>query len=138
MYCRNCGSEMNNEAVVCVKCGVPAGKGNQFCPNCGAETNPEAVVCVSCGASLAAPEQADKSEKSKLVAGILGILVGAFGVHNFYLGFTKKAVIQLLISVVSCFTLSVVSGIWGLVEGIYILMAKEGYEKDAEGKILKD
>ncbi len=52
MYCRNCGSEMHEEAVVCVKCGVPAGKGKSFCPTCGAATNEEAVVCVSCGVAL--------------------------------------------------------------------------------------
>ena len=52
MYCRNCGNEMHPEAVVCVKCGVPAGKGNSYCPNCGAETHPEAVICTSCGVPL--------------------------------------------------------------------------------------
>ena len=133
MYCRNCGNEMNNEATVCVKCGVPAGKGNQFCPNCGAQTNAEAVVCVSCGAALAAPE-AEKSDKSKIVAGILGLLLGVWGVHNFYLGFTKKAVIQLIVSIVTCG----IGGIWGFIDGILILMAKEGYNKDAAGKLLKD
>lgn len=133
MYCRNCGNEMNNEAVVCVKCGVPAGKGKSYCPNCGAETNPEAVVCVSCGASLVPPE-VERSEKSKLVAGLLGILIGTFGVHNFYLGFTKKAVIQIVVSVVTCG----LGSIWGLIDGILILMGKEGYDRDADGKLLKD
>ena len=37
MFCRNCGSEMHEEAVVCVKCGVPKGSGNKFCDKCGAE-----------------------------------------------------------------------------------------------------
>ena len=133
MYCRNCGSEMNNEAAVCVKCGVPAGKGNKYCPNCGVETNPEAVVCVSCGASLV-PPVAEKSDKSKLVAALLGILLGYFGIHNFYLGFTTKAIIQIVVSVVTCG----LGGIWGLIEGILILMGKEGFDKDAAGKPLKD
>ncbi len=52
MYCRNCGNEMNNEAVICVKCGVPTGKGNNYCPNCGAQTHPEAVICTTCGVAL--------------------------------------------------------------------------------------
>ncbi len=75
-------------------------------------------------------------QKSKLVAGLLGIFVGAFGIHNFYLGNTKKAVIQLLISVLSCFTLAVVSEIWGLVEGIQILTGS--INTDANGVPLKD
>ena len=29
--------------------------------------------------------------KSKMAAGLLGIFLGAFGVHNFYLGYTTKA-----------------------------------------------
>ena len=52
MFCRHCGNEMAAEAVVCVKCGVPTGKGNHYCPNCGAETDMQAVVCVKCGVSL--------------------------------------------------------------------------------------
>src|SRR5262245_28268981 len=33
--------------------------------------------------------------KQKIVAGILGILLGGLGVHSFYLGNSKKGVIQL-------------------------------------------
>lgn len=75
-------------------------------------------------------------QKSKMVAGILGILLGAFGVHNFYLGYTGKAVAQLLISVLSCFFLAPASAIWGLIEGIFILIGK--INVDAKGNALKD
>jgi len=47
-----------------------------------------------------------------------------------------KAVAQLLITLLSCFTLGVVSEIWGLVEGIMILTGK--IDKDAKGNPLKD
>lgn len=129
MYCRNCGNEMNNDAVVCVKCGVPAGKGNTYCPGCGAETNPDAIFCVKCGASLA--QENEVGEKSKLAAGLLGIFLGAYGIHNFYLGFTKKAVIQIIVSLVTCG----VGGLWGFIEGIMILCDK--INVDANGKRLK-
>ncbi len=59
--------------------------------------------------------------KSKMAAGLLGIFLGAFGVHNFYLGYTGKAVAQLLITVLTCFIGAIVSEIWGLIEGIMIL-----------------
>ena len=65
-------------------------------------------------------------QKSKMAAGILGILLGAFGVHNFYLGHTGKAVAQLLITVLSLGMLSPISAIWGLVEGVLILVAQPG------------
>ncbi|GHU08213.1 hypothetical protein FACS189431_4070 [Alphaproteobacteria bacterium] len=81
-----------------------------------------------------------KSDKSKLAAGLLGIFLGAFGVHNFYLGNTGKAVAQLLISILSLGILAIVSEIWGLIEGILILTSKPGtdWHKDAEGKELQD
>lgn len=79
-------------------------------------------------------------QKSKIVAGILGILLGGLGIHNFYLGFTKKALAQLLITVLSVGFLSWVSAIWGLVEGILILVSKYGeqWHRDAAGFELTD
>lgn len=72
--------------------------------------------------------------KSKLASGLLGIFLGSLGVHNFYLGYTGKAVAQLLITILSCGALSVVSGVWGLIEGIMILAGS--ITIDAEGKPL--
>lgn len=125
MYCRECGKPMEN-GNVCPNCGVPAGMGRHYCPNCGAEVSELAVYCVKCGCQLG-PQQAKQGvppgymQKSKLAAGLLGILIGALGIHNFYLGYTSKAVAQLLISVLSCGILAFASAIWGLVEGIMIL-----------------
>lgn len=59
--------------------------------------------------------------KSKIAAGLLGIFLGSFGVHNFYLGYTGKAVAQLLITVLTCGIGAAVTSIWGLIEGILIL-----------------
>lgn len=53
-------------------------------------------------------------QKSKLVAGLLGIFLGAWGVHNFYLGFTTKAVIQIIVTLATCG----VGALWGFIEGI--------------------
>ena len=80
------------------------------------------------------------NQKSKIVAGILGILLGGLGIHNFYLGFTKKALIQLLITVLSVGFLSWVSAIWGLIEGVLILISKPGeqWHRDAMGVELTD
>ena len=53
MHCRNCGSEVVEQAVVCVTCGTPPKSGSKFCQDCGAAAVPEAVVCVKCGVQLA-------------------------------------------------------------------------------------
>ena len=135
MFCRNCGNQMDPQAVVCVKCGVPAGQGNNYCPHCGAQTAPDAAVCTQCGVAFAQPVPVGE-QKSKMAAGLLGIFLGAFGVHNFYLGYTGKAVAQLLISVLSCGIFAVASEIWGLVEGIQILTGS--IKTDAKGVPLKD
>src|SRR5262245_43261368 len=60
--------------------------------------------------------------KSKLIAGLLGILLGSLGVHRFYLGYTGIGLAQLLITILSCGTLSIVTAIWGLIEGVLILV----------------
>lgn len=135
MYCRNCGNEMDNNAAVCVKCGVAAGNGVSYCPNCGQATMPGAATCTHCGVLLAQPIPQGE-QKSKMAAGLLGIFLGYFGVHNFYLGYTGKAVAQLLITVLSCGILSFASWIWGLIEGIMILTGS--MDKDARGIPLKD
>ena len=76
-----------------------------------------------------------ENQKSKIAAGLFGIFLGAFGVHNFYLGYTGKAIAQLLITILTCGALSFVSAIWGLIEGILIFT---GEIKDAQGNPLKD
>ena len=60
------------------------------------------------------------------------------GIHNFYLGYTGKAVAQLLITVLSLGFLSIASAIWGLIEGILILTGSENFRTDAKGIPLKD
>ncbi|MDR1808210.1 MAG: TM2 domain-containing protein [Propionibacteriaceae bacterium] len=72
--------------------------------------------------------------KSKMAAGLLGIFLGCLGIHNFYLGYTGRAVAQLLISVLSLGFLAVVSGIWGLIEGILILTAQPGTPRSLDAK----
>lgn len=54
--------------------------------------------------------------RSRLTYILLGVLLGAFGGHNFYAGYTKRAVIQLLLTVLSCFFGGVISWIWAIVE----------------------
>lgn len=61
----------------------------------------------------------------KLAAGLVGIFLGAFGIHKFLLGYTTAGVIMLVVSVaggvVTCGIASFVMGVIGLVEGIIYL-----------------
>lgn len=141
MFCKNCGEQyQTDEAVICVKCGTAKGQGVNYCHHCGKPVNPQSTVCMSCGVALknAGAYQA----KSKIAAGLFGIFLGTFGVHNFYLGYTKKAVTQLVLAIVgillSCIGIGAILvfavEIWGLIEGIMILCGK--IETDANGNYL--
>ena len=129
MYCRNCGREIANNAAVCVTCGVAVGQGTNYCYNCGAETMPNAAVCTRCGVALFQPIVGE--QKSKLVAGLLGIFLGGLGIHNFYLGYIGKGIAQIVLSF--CFG---IGAIWGFIEGIMILAGS--INKDANGVPLKE
>ncbi len=130
MFCRNCGNPMDDRAAVCIKCGVATGQGVNFCPNCGTQTQPNAAVCIKCGVALPQPIPQGE-QKSKLTAGLLGILLGGLGIHNFYLGYVGKGIAQIVLSF--CFGIGY---IWGLIEGILILTGS--IKTDAKGIPLKD
>ena len=91
-----------------------------FCPNCGNEVADHAVVCVKCGGPLKtapAPTAAfDPTAKSRTAFILLGVFLGGLGIHNFYAGYTGKGVAQLLISLLTCGIGSIVSWIWAMVE----------------------
>lgn len=123
MYCKDCGKEIEEGKEYCAEC--------EAARNTTTATGTENVVNENTTNSTQTT-----SQKSKMAAGLFGIFLGAFGVHNFYLGYTGKAIAQLLITVLSCFTLSVVSEIWGLIEGILILTGS--INTDADGNPLKD
>lgn len=148
MYCKNCGSAVEEGAAICTNCGVPVGQGTNFCANCGSQLQQGAAVCMSCGfaANGAVKAPPVPGAKSKMAAGLLGIFLGGYGVHNFYLGYTGKAVAQLsialgaiILSAVSCgflVPLAFITPIWGLVEGIMILTGS--IKTDAKGVPLAD
>ena len=133
MFCKNCANPLDDAAVVCVKCGAPKGQGNAFCHNCAAPSAPGAAICTNCGVALMpAAAQGQGGAKSKMTAGLLGIFLGSIGVHNFYLGFTNRAILQIVLTVVTCG----IASIWGLIEGIMILAGS--INKDANGLPLVD
>lgn len=78
--------------------------------------------------------------KSKGTAGALGILLGGFGAHNFYLGYTSKAITQLLMTVLTLGILWIAAEIWGIVDAVQILSSRPGSprHRDAWGYELRD
>jgi TM2 domain-containing membrane protein YozV len=109
-YCTRCGAINDEGAQYCTSCqapltsvgGPPPGSGYQPMQsvNPGAMTDWKAMG-------------ADK----KITAGILGILVGGFGVHKFVLGYTTEGIITLVITLITCGAGHII----GLIEGIIYL-----------------
>ena len=55
--------------------------------------------------------------EKKVLAGILGLVLGSLGIHKFILGYTKEGIIQIVLTLVTCG----IAGIIGFIEGIIYL-----------------
>lgn len=104
-----------------------------FCRTCGAEINDKAVICVSCGSMVGRNPVAPQTTTNPRYSSALWfcILLGFVGAHNFYLGKTTNAVLQLVLGLLSCF---IISGIWSTIDAVMII---SGAFMDADGTPLK-
>jgi hypothetical protein len=92
MYCSNCGSPIDDKAVICVKCGVAT---SNF------------------SAQQAAATQVPPGRYDWLTVLLLCLFLGLLGVHSFYTRKTAIGIAQLL-TLGGC-------GIWKLIDLIMIL-----------------
>ena len=76
-------------------------------------------------AQPAAPVYSATTAKNHIAAGVLAILLGALGVHKFYLGYTKEGVIMLLVTLLTFGIGASVMAIIGIVEGILYLVKSD-------------
>ena len=74
--------------------------------------------------------------KSKTTAVVLAVLLGGVGAHNFYLGYTKRAVTQLILCLLFSWTMIVpiIILIWVVYEIVQIVSGKT---VDANGNPLR-
>lgn len=80
------------------------------------------------GQTQGAPQGAVPGADKKILAGLLGIFLGAFGIHKFVLGYQKEGIIMLVITLVTCGFGATVTSIIGLIEGImYITKSDEEF-----------
>ena len=93
-----------------------------YCSYCGAEINDNAVVCVKCGCAVNRPNvqvgkfDPNKSQKDWLTCILLCVFVGYLGIHRFYAGKIGTGIIQ-LVTCGGC-------GIWTLIDLIMIILGK--------------
>jgi TM2 domain-containing membrane protein YozV/predicted RNA-binding Zn-ribbon protein involved in translation (DUF1610 family) len=96
----------------------------KYCSSCGKLIKKEAEICPKCGVRQKnQSSHIEHTEKSKVVAGILGIFLGGIGVHKFYLGNTGLGLLYLIF----CWTF--IPAIIGFIEGIiYLTMTDRAFK----------
>lgn len=91
-----------------------------FCKECGNQIPDAAAICMNCGvATENARGLGNSASKSRVTYVLLGFFLGSFGIHNFYAGYTGKAVAQLLITLLISWWLIIpifLIWIWVIVE----------------------
>lgn len=95
-------------------------------------------ICSHCGYQLPINIKKPIIQKSRMIAGILGIFLGGLGVHNFYLGYSSKGFIQVCLFLGGFLTFgltSLVASLWGFVEGILLLSGT--IYRDGDDQLLK-
>lgn len=123
LKCTSCGGTMQPEEN-----GMYA-----VCEYCGAKQEIQTSQNISANSVLTTTK--NTSIKSKTTAGLLAIFLGVFGIHNFYLGYTTKGIIQLLLTLILCWTyfFPIIVWIWTIFEAIRIF---GGYVTDSNGNTL--
>jgi TM2 domain-containing membrane protein YozV len=108
VFCTKCGAQNEDYAQICAQCQAPL-------PQIGGYEPIQPPSPMYGGGQVQDWKQlgADK----KIVAGILAILVGGFGIHKFVLGYTTEGIIQIVVTFVTCGIGSIV----GIIEGIIYL-----------------
>lgn len=99
-----------------------------FCHGCAQPLHVSAVACPSCGArqNKSTTAHGAESEKSRVTAGVLALLLGGLGIHKFYTGAWGWGIVYILL----CWTY--VPSIVALVEGIrYLVLSKDEFARKA-------
>lgn len=106
-----------------------------YCSNCGAEVNDSAVICVKCGCALNGEHSVSLKEENSnraLIALLLAVFAGHLGAHRFYTGKTGTGIALLCIFLFTFWTL--LPFVWQIVD---IIMILSGNFTDKDGRYLK-
>jgi hypothetical protein len=124
IFCTYCGHQVTSQSVVCVSCGANSAGHRNYCRSCGAQLNAQQVVCIKCGTAIESDfkkrgkqildtitngvfsnvRQATTGEQmNRLTYIYLAVMLGGFGMHDFYAKRYKSALLHigLIVPVIS-------------------------------------
>ena len=121
-FCRECGSAVSKKAKLCPKCGAPTTI-DDFPPPDAMGPGPGIEIRLG-GPGGGRSTNRGGDPKSKVVAGILALMLGGLGVHHFYLGNATLGVVYLLF----CWTL--IPALVSFIEAIvFLTMSDESFDR---------
>lgn len=135
-FCHECGEIIRIKAELCPKCGArqpftgtanTTSREQKFCHECGEIIDAKTEICPSCGVrqpltgtyTVFGNVLGQGQPRSKVVAGLLAVLGGGFGLHRFYLGQPVWGIVYILLIWTG------IPVLLGLIEGIYYLAVSE-------------
>jgi len=86
------------------------------CTACAEQMSSEAAACPKCGHPNAENRIAQRSKKSRVIAGVFALLLGGIGIHKFYLDKVGLGLVYIL------FSWTFIPLIVGVIEGIIYLV----------------
>ena len=104
----------------------------KFCSECGNLIKARSEICPKCGVRQMPPPgiyiSTSTNGRSRLVAALLALFLGGFGIHKFYLGRVGWGIVYLLF----CWTF--LPAIVGFIEGILLLVMSDSEFDTKYGK----
>lgn len=86
-----------------------------FCTNCGSQIDDKAVICVKCGVAVKPKVAVSDGNNEWLAALLLCIFLGGIGIHRFYTKNNEIAIAQLILGILSCGSISAIWALVDLV-----------------------
>lgn len=122
MYCKNCGQQIDDKAVVCIHCGVAT-------QNLESQVQQPVINIVNTNTNTNRNYNCNTGyvyvHRKKWVAFFLCLLLGYFGAHRFYVGKTGTGIIWIL-----------TGGLFGIGWLIDLVMIPFGGFRDKAGQVL--